>query len=96
MGDPATTVEAVLADCAKQLAALLSALREEPDPRVRLVSSSQALQHLREEAARVAELRDAAIADLVAAGSTYQQIADASGITRGRVAHIVSEGRNGD
>jgi hypothetical protein len=95
MGEDGRAVTAALAGCEKQLAALRTALRKEKDQESRVAAASRALAMLRAEAVRVAELRDTSIAKLVDAGRTYQQVAEASGVTRGRVAHIVSQVRNG-
>jgi hypothetical protein len=95
MGEDGRAVTAALAGCEKQLAALRTALRKEKDQESRVAAASRALAMLRAEAVRVAELRDTSIAKLVDAGRTYQQVAEASGVTRGRVAHIVSQRRNG-
>jgi DNA-directed RNA polymerase specialized sigma24 family protein len=86
-------IELLLADCAQHLRRLLAALREEPDVAERLGVTSRALEQLRDESAAVAALRDECIVALASDGMSYQRIATASGITKGRVAHIVAEGR---
>ena len=59
------------------------------DPRQQLDATLEALDRLRVEQARVRRLRDEAIVRLCDRGMTYQAIASAAGLTRGRVAQIM-------
>lgn len=58
-----------------------------------LATASLALAELRREASRASQTRDRLIRELVEAGCSYQQIAEAGQITKGRVAHIVADRR---
>jgi hypothetical protein len=89
----ATQLEPLLRDCARHFAALRRGLKGIAEPKARLITASKALEQLRQEVAAVAEVRDQCIADLAASGCSYQDIADAGRVTKGRVAHIVADRR---
>lgn len=71
----------------------------EPAPAPLEDASARALERLREvraelerlsgERAALTETRDTAILELVAAGLSYEAVAKASGLTRGRIGQIV-------
>lgn len=65
------------------------------DPERRVAAAAGILEELRVLEARVSAVRDAAMAELHLAGVSYQHIADAAGLTRGRVAQIVRAARGG-
>lgn len=55
--------------------------------RLREVRAS--LERLRDERTALTRIRDTAILELVAAGLSYEAVARASGLTRGRIGQIV-------
>ncbi|WP_026452812.1 sigma-70 RNA polymerase sigma factor region 4 domain-containing protein [Saccharomonospora iraqiensis] len=66
----------------------LETLRTEPDPIRRGLRASELIEHYQQCAAEAAELRKQAIDEAHDHGMSYTDIADALGLTKGRISQI--------
>ncbi|HVA60082.1 MAG TPA: hypothetical protein VNG13_06045 [Mycobacteriales bacterium] len=67
----------------------LETLRAIRDPATKLAAATRLLDELRADERAVAAIRDAAILALASEGHSYAQIAQATRLTRGRIAQLV-------
>lgn len=87
-----TRIDGIVSRVATDVSSCLEGLRSVRSPRSRLIAATRVLELLRGAQQSVVKVRDRAIGDLVASGSTYAQLGEIAGLTRGRVAQIVQGG----
>jgi hypothetical protein len=71
--------------------ALVAALGRVRSPRSRLIAATALLESLRGAERMVLRVRDQAVCALAQAGTSYAQLGELAGLTRGRVAQIVQD-----
>lgn len=80
-------------EASRELAGLIEELTQITDVEERLARSTAWLEELRQRQLVVAGVRDAAMQALHQLGHSYAEIARRAGMTRGRVAQIVTADR---